>query len=81
MSSPATVTSIDVGVTLRPTEGQSLDLRVGGSWVKEPTIGLERMRLFGLASSETQQIKPPEEAHGENPDGRRGKVRRYHASS
>jgi hypothetical protein len=39
------------------------------------------MILFAPASSETQHIKPPEAAAGENPDGTKGKEILYHAIS
>lgn len=34
-----------------------------------PRIGLDRIRVLGPPSSGAQQIKPPEEATGENPAG------------
>ena len=77
-SSPATATSMDEGVTDNPMEGKRRGLRVGGNWDKDPTSGLLRKRLLGPASSETQQINPPEEETGENPGGIREKERRYH---
>jgi hypothetical protein len=39
------------------------------------------MILFAPASSETQHIKPPEAAAGENPDGTKEKEILYHAIS
>lgn len=58
-------------LTASPTEGNRWDLNVGGNDVKEPSIGLQRSRVFGPASEDTQQTKPPEEEAGENPGGRR----------
>lgn len=81
MSSPAMVTSMQVVVMVRPMEGKSLGLRVGGSWVKEPRIGLERSMVFGPASSEAQQRRPAEDEAGEKPGGIIAKEMRYHAIS
>ena len=58
-------------MTASPTEGNRWDLNVGGNDVKEPSIGLQRSRVFGPASEDTQQTKPPEEEAGENSGGSR----------
>lgn len=73
--------SMEEGVMARPMEGKRRGLTVGGSWDKVPRIGFERIRVLGPPSSGAQQIRPPEEATGENPGGIRAKERRYHATS
>lgn len=75
MSSPASTMSMDELETVKPTEGKSLGLNVEGNGVSEPNRGLLRNMVFGPASSDTQQIRPPEDDDGEYPGGIRGKVR------
>ena len=79
MSSPATITSIEEFVMVNPTEGKSLGLKVEGSGVtRDVKRGFERSSPFEPASSDTQQMSPPEEHVGENPCGISGKTRRCH---
>ena len=80
-SSPATTRWIDELVMVSPIEGKRRGLRVGGRGVREPIKGLQRIRLLEPASSEDQQISPPEDETGENPGGTKGKERRYHEAS
>ena len=68
-SSPAKVTSMELEVTVKPMGGRSLGVRVGGSWFREPESGFVRVTILGAGFSDTQQIKPPEEADGEKPGG------------
>lgn len=75
MSSPARTMSMEEVEMVRPTEGKSLGLIVEGNGVREPMRGLVRKMVFGPASSDTQQIRPPEDEDGEYPGGIRGKER------
>ena len=81
MSSPATARSMDVLLMVKPIVGKSIGLKVEGNGVRDPVSGLDRRMLFEPASSDTQQIRPPEDEAGEKPGGIKGQEIRCHLVS